>query len=182
MSKEKIFVPHELKTIEVDVEKKIFRVNGEDFIGKNCTGFSLTCSSGRSHEDWFDINIRNDTYVEYANYNICGEKTKDGVYQVKFDICKKSEEKKRPERAKKERLIPEGSFKTLEIDVKHKVMRINGRDFSRGTTSFQLYCDASKKPDEWFKISMGIDTKVVYSANYDIDGNVTSEQERQLKD
>lgn len=25
---EKVFVPHELKTIEVDVEKKIFRVNG----------------------------------------------------------------------------------------------------------------------------------------------------------
>ena len=27
----KIFVPHELKTIEVDTEKKIFRINGEDF-------------------------------------------------------------------------------------------------------------------------------------------------------
>ena len=31
----KIFVPHELKTIEVDTEKKIFRINGEDF-GREC--------------------------------------------------------------------------------------------------------------------------------------------------
>lgn len=81
----------------------------------------------------------------------------------------------------RERLIPEGNFETLEIDVKNKVMRINGRDFARGTTSFALYCDASAEPDKWWKISMGIDTKVVYTANYDIDGNKTSEGERQLK-
>lgn len=31
----KIFIPHELKTIEVDTEKKIFRINGEDF-GHEC--------------------------------------------------------------------------------------------------------------------------------------------------
>lgn len=80
----------------------------------------------------------------------------------------------------RERLIPDGNFETLEIDVKNKILRINGRDFARGTTSFRLYCDSSNKPDEWWKISMGIDTKVVYTANYDIDGNKTSEEERQL--
>lgn len=41
---EKVFVPHELKTIEVDVEKKIFRVNGEDF-GKGCDYFSISCDA-----------------------------------------------------------------------------------------------------------------------------------------
>ena len=39
----KIFVPHELKTIEVDTEKKIFRINGEDF-GRECTGFIISCT------------------------------------------------------------------------------------------------------------------------------------------
>lgn len=39
----KIFVPHELKTIEVNTEKKIFRINGEDF-GHECTGFMISCT------------------------------------------------------------------------------------------------------------------------------------------
>lgn len=38
---EKIFVPHELKTVEIDVEKRKFKINGEDF-GKHCTGFTIT--------------------------------------------------------------------------------------------------------------------------------------------
>ena len=58
----KIFALHELKTIEVDAEKKIFRVNGEDF-GKDCTGFSITCHS----YDSFDIRIEVDTTVRFVS-------------------------------------------------------------------------------------------------------------------
>lgn len=82
MEEKKIFVPHELKTIEIDVEKKIFRVNGEDF-GKDCTRFSIGCSAGRKHDEWFDITVRISTDVKYANYDVHGEKTKEGNYKVK---------------------------------------------------------------------------------------------------
>ena len=41
----KIFVPHELKTIEVDTEKKIFRIKGEEFC-EGCTGFMISCTPG----------------------------------------------------------------------------------------------------------------------------------------
>ena len=58
---QEIFVPHELKTIEVDAEKKIFRINGEDF-GKGCTGFSITCHK----YDSFDIRVEIDTTVRYV--------------------------------------------------------------------------------------------------------------------
>lgn len=81
MEEKKIFVPHELKSIEIDVEKKIFRVNGEDF-GKNCDGFSISCKTGNRNE-WFDITVRISTDVKYANYDIHGEKTKEGSYTVK---------------------------------------------------------------------------------------------------
>lgn len=56
MEERKIFVPHELKTIEIDVEKKIFRVNGEDF-GKDCTGFSLYCSTNHSDEERYAVSL-----------------------------------------------------------------------------------------------------------------------------
>lgn len=57
-----IFLPHELKTIEVDTEKKIFKINGEDF-GKGCTGFSITCHSYNS----FDIRVEIETTVKYVS-------------------------------------------------------------------------------------------------------------------
>lgn len=56
-----VFIPHALKTIEVDTEKKIFRINGEDF-GKGCTGFSITCHSYNS----FDIRVEVDTTVRFV--------------------------------------------------------------------------------------------------------------------
>ena len=58
----RIFVPHELKTIEVDVEKKIFRINGEDF-GRGCTGFSITCYGYQE----FDIRVEVDTTVHLVS-------------------------------------------------------------------------------------------------------------------
>ena len=58
----KLFIPHELKTIEVDVEKKVFRINGEDF-GKGCTGFQIVC---HSYAD-FDIRVEVDTTVHLVS-------------------------------------------------------------------------------------------------------------------
>lgn len=58
-----IFVPHKLQTIEVDVEKKIFRVNGEDF-GQHCTGFTITCNGCNS----FDIRMEINSTVQFATY------------------------------------------------------------------------------------------------------------------
>lgn len=58
----KIFVPHELKTIEVDAENKIFKINGEDF-GEGCTGFTITCQ----RYDSFDIRVEVDTTVNFVS-------------------------------------------------------------------------------------------------------------------
>lgn len=59
---DQIFIPHELKTIEVDTEKKIFRVNGEEF-GKGCTGFQIICN----RYDSFDIRVEVDTKVRFVS-------------------------------------------------------------------------------------------------------------------
>ena len=63
----KIFVPHELKTIEVDAEKKIFKINGEDF-GDDCTGFVISCTPKE-----FRIQVQVDTTVSFANYSNRGK-------------------------------------------------------------------------------------------------------------
>lgn len=57
---DKIFISHELKTIEVDTEKKIFRINGEDF-GNDCTGFLISCTP-----DNFRVDMEIDTTVRFA--------------------------------------------------------------------------------------------------------------------
>lgn len=79
MEERKIFVPHELKTIEIDVEKKIFRVNGEDF-GKDCDEFSISCPA-RNCNEWFKVSMRVHSNVKFANYGINGEKTAEGQRQ-----------------------------------------------------------------------------------------------------
>ena len=62
----KIFAPHYLKTIEVDTENKVFKVNGEDF-GIGCSGFLIECTG---YEE-FSIEMRIDTAVRYAKYENC---------------------------------------------------------------------------------------------------------------
>lgn len=76
-----IFTPHELKTIEVDVEKKIFRVNGEDF-GEGCTEFSISCSAERNTDEFLNVNMRIESDVHFSTYNEKGEKTTDHTYKV----------------------------------------------------------------------------------------------------
>ena len=76
----KIFIPHELKTIEVDTEKKIFRVNGEDF-GCECTGFMITCAP-----DDFRIDMEVDTTVHFASYSSKGVQREQGRYKSDFPL------------------------------------------------------------------------------------------------
>lgn len=71
---EKIFVPHELKTIEVDTEKKIFKINGEDF-GDGCTGFLISCTP-----DDFHVRVEVDTTIHFANYSDKGKLRKQESY------------------------------------------------------------------------------------------------------
>ncbi len=73
----RIFIPHELKTIEVDAEKKIFRVNGEDF-GENCTGFTIHCNR---YND-FDVRIEIGTTVIIATYGEDQQKTNEHQYKT----------------------------------------------------------------------------------------------------
>lgn len=51
-----IVPPRELKTVEIDVEKKIFRVNGRDF-SNEVSSFVLTCGGERDKEHWFDVSL-----------------------------------------------------------------------------------------------------------------------------
>lgn len=76
----KIFIPHELKTIEVDAEKKIFRINGEDF-GYGCTGFMISCTP-----DDFRIDMGVDTTVHFANYSSKGELREQGTYKAEVPL------------------------------------------------------------------------------------------------
>lgn len=78
MENNKIFVLHELKTIEIDVEKKIFRVNGEDF-GKDCIGFTMSCTTGNM-EEWFNVSMDISEGIRFrSTYDFNGNKTSEKV-------------------------------------------------------------------------------------------------------
>lgn len=71
-------MPCELKTIEVDVEKKIFKVNGVPF-GNNCTAFSISCEACEG----FKIRMEIDTTVHFASYGMEQGELKEGhTYKV----------------------------------------------------------------------------------------------------
>lgn len=61
--KNNVYVPRRLKTIEVDTEEKIFKVNGENF-GVGCTGFTICCNG----PGLFDIQMDIDATVRYIHY------------------------------------------------------------------------------------------------------------------
>lgn len=76
----KIFVPHKLKTIEVNTEKKIFRINGEDF-GHECTGFMISCTP-----DDFRIDMQVDTTIHFASYSNKGGLREQGTYKAEVPL------------------------------------------------------------------------------------------------
>ncbi len=79
---------------------------------------------------------------------------------------------------RRERFIPDVELKTIEIDVKNKIFRVNGRDFGKDAKNFYLRCHTSPNDGEWWQVELGINTIVTYLANYDIEGKQTSAEER----
>lgn len=57
-------IPQEIKTLEVDVEKKIFRLNGIDF-ADGCDYFSVECKGGEGFHVRMELNKR----IILANYD-----------------------------------------------------------------------------------------------------------------
>lgn len=72
----KIFIPHELKTIEINIEKQIFRVNGEDF-GSSCDEFRINCNTKRSSSEYIEVAMYIKSGILFANYDLKGKKTKE---------------------------------------------------------------------------------------------------------
>lgn len=71
-----MFGINELRTLEIDVEKKIFNINGEPF-AKDCSAFSIFC---RPKE--FEVWVEMDHTVRFATFNLrTGEKIKEGRYE-----------------------------------------------------------------------------------------------------
>lgn len=56
-------VPQEIKTLEVDAEKKIFKLNGVDF-GDGCDYFEISCTGGEG----FKIRMELSKRIICANY------------------------------------------------------------------------------------------------------------------
>ncbi len=83
MEQGKVFGLHELKTVEIDVEKKIFRINGEDF-GRDCTGFHLICSPADRNDDFYKVSMDFHSVLEFrANFDDRGHMKSSGVAKLK---------------------------------------------------------------------------------------------------
>lgn len=85
VEEKKIFVPNELKTIEIDVEKKIFRVNGEDFADR-CDELVLRCSTNRpgALSEWIRLTLETKSWISFSNYDFNGNKTKEEHRKKRF--------------------------------------------------------------------------------------------------
>lgn len=68
--------PNELKTLEVDVEKKIFNINGVPF-GEGCTGFTIGCDASEGYKITMEI----DTTVIFNGYGLNGKKHTDHTFK-----------------------------------------------------------------------------------------------------
>ncbi len=62
-------VPQEIKTLEVDVEKKIFRLNGIDF-ADGCDYFSVSCEGGKGFHVRMELNKK----IVCTNYDFWNHK------------------------------------------------------------------------------------------------------------
>ena len=69
-------IPNELKTIEIDAEKNIFKINGVDF-GDGTEAVFISKVGGEGFKVSVDIRTR----VMYANYDVYGKKTDDRIYE-----------------------------------------------------------------------------------------------------
>lgn len=67
MTTENIFTPHELKTVEIDVEKKIFKINGMD-MGKGCSDLNINFNYKGS-----TIKVESRSIIEFSSYDRRGD-------------------------------------------------------------------------------------------------------------
>lgn len=67
-------IPNELKTVEIDFDKKIFKINGVDF-GDTTTDFSINFEAGVGFNVYVDIH----TKVRFATYDVNGKKITDRI-------------------------------------------------------------------------------------------------------
>ena len=67
MTTENIFTPHELKTVEIDVEKKIFKINGMD-MGKGCSDLNINFNCNGSR-----IKVEAKNIIEFSSYDRRGD-------------------------------------------------------------------------------------------------------------
>lgn len=66
-----IFMPKELKTLEINIENKTFKINGENF-GSKCQYLKIECST----PEWkFKVSVTK-TIEFYGKYDIKGDKLK----------------------------------------------------------------------------------------------------------
>lgn len=74
--------------------------------------------------------------------------------------------------------VPPRELKTVEIDVEKKIFRVNGEDFSK-VTGFNLSCkpSLSDRKKDWFQVLLSLESNIRYLNEYDINGNLTSENE-----
>lgn len=63
---------NELKTVEIDFEKKIFKINGVDF-GNGTTEFSISFEAGGD----FNVYMEAHTMARFATYDSNGKKLTD---------------------------------------------------------------------------------------------------------
>lgn len=77
--------------------------------------------------------------------------------------------------------IPPRELKTVEIDVEHKRFLVNGEDFGKDARGFVLSCSTSHSEECWFNVCLEIITGVKYSSGYDLNGKMTSNEERHPK-
>lgn len=68
-------MPNELKTIEIDVEKKVFKINGAD-VGYWTTDVAINVG-GSGFLVYVDLYTR----ARFANYDMSGKKTDDRSYE-----------------------------------------------------------------------------------------------------
>lgn len=57
-------------------------------------------------------------------------------------------------------------LKTIEIDTRNKIFRINGEDFGERCIGFNIHCDAT----EGFMVRMNIDADILFVSKYNLKG------------
>lgn len=79
----KLFEPKELKSIEIDIAKRIFNINGERM--NHCTGFHLDCDVGR--DDRYHLHIISTVEPEFFGaFDSCGVQV--NKYETKKCECR----------------------------------------------------------------------------------------------